>query len=172
MSNREKNIEIERRFLVSDPSIVKGASRELIVQGYFFAKNGYAARIRRLHHVEENGTVREGRATLTVKGPRFGASRVEYEMEIDTKFAEGMLKEIDHKISKSRYQVIADGETWDVDVFHGDNEGLIIAECEMEVARNLRIPAWSSEEITDRREYDNDNLAIRPYKTWAQDVET
>jgi adenylate cyclase len=171
MSGTEKNIEIERRFLVSDPSILSGASQELIVQGYFFAKNGYAARIRRLHHVEEDGTVNEGRATLTVKGPRFGASRVEYEMEIDPKFAENMLKEIDHKITKSRYQVIVDGETWDVDVFHGDNEGLIIAECEMEEARNLRTPVWSCGEITDRREYDNDNLAIRPFRTWTRGVD-
>src|SRR5215510_8455677 len=126
----EMGIEIERRFLVSDPDIVKGASQEVIVQGYFFAKNGYAARIRRLHRVDEDGKISEGQATMTVKGPRLGASRAEFEMEIDPKFAEGMLREIDLKVIKDRYQVIADGETWDVDVFRGDNEGLIIAECE------------------------------------------
>jgi len=92
MADIERNVEIERRFLVSDPSILKGASREIIVQGYFFAKNGYAARIRRLHHVEEDGTVYESRATLTLKGPRYGVSRDEYEMGIDPKFAESMLK--------------------------------------------------------------------------------
>ncbi|MGH3719242.1 MAG: CYTH domain-containing protein [Pseudonocardiaceae bacterium] len=163
-------IEIERRFLVSDSSIVQGASRELIVQGYFFAKNGYAARIRRLHHVAGDGSTRESRATLTVKGPRRGAARAEFEMEIDQKFAENMLKEIDHKISKSRYQVIADGETWDVDVFHGDNDGLIVAECEMERSHSIRTPTWCSQEITDRREFDNENLAMRPYGTWKEAI--
>lgn len=159
-------LEIERRFLVSHPDIVNGASQEVIVQGYFFAKNGYAARVRRLHHVDDDGSIREGAATLTVKGPRRGAARAEFEMEIDHKFAEEMLKEIDHKVSKNRYQVISDGETWDVDVFHGDNEGLIIAECEMEHNRALRTPPWCSEEITDRREYDNENLAMRPFGLW------
>lgn len=163
-------IEIERRFLVSDPNIVRDASREIIVQGYFFAKNGYAARIRRLYHVDDDGPTRESRATLTVKGPRRGAARAEFEMEVDPKFAEGMLKEIDHTITKSRYQIIADGETWDVDVFHGDNEGLIVAECEMEKIHSIRTPTWCSEEITDRREFDNENLAIRPYGTWKEVV--
>jgi adenylate cyclase len=159
-------IEIERRFLVNDSGIVQGASREIIIQGYFFAKNGYAARIRRLHHVDQDGSIRESGATLTVKGPRRGAARAEFEMEIDPRFAEDMLKEIDDKIIKSRYQIIADGETWDVDVFHGDNEGLIIAECEMERSYPIRTPTWCSQEITDRREFDNENLAIRPYGTW------
>lgn len=163
-------IEIERRFLVKDPSIVQGASREIIVQGYFFAKNGYAARIRRLHHVDNDGRTHESRATLTVKGPRRGAARAEFELEVDPKFAEGMLKEIDHKITKSRYQIIADGETWDVDVFHGDNEGLIIAECEMERSHSIRTPTWCSQEVTDRREYDNENLAMRPYGTWQETI--
>ena len=161
-------IEIERRFLVSDLSIVEGASREIIVQGYFFAKNGYAARIRRLHHVNDDGSTHESRATLTVKGPRRGAARAEFEMDIDPKFAEEMLKEIDHKITKSRYQVIAERETWDVDVFHGDNEGLIIAECEMEQSRIVRTPTWCSQEITDCREFDNENLAVRPFGTWKE----
>jgi adenylate cyclase len=160
-------LEIERRFLVSDPDVIKGASHELIVQGYFFAKNGYAARVRRLHQIEENGRTSESHATMTLKGPRIGATRAEYEMEIDTKFAESMLREIDAKITKSRYQVISDGETWDVDVFHSDNAGLIIAECEMERDRVLRPPIWCSEEITYRREYDNENLAARPFGLWS-----
>lgn len=161
-------IEIERRFLVSDPTIVHGASREIIVQGYFFVKNGYAARVRRLYHVNDDGSTRESRATITVKGPRRGATRAEFEMEVDSKFAEGMLKEIDYKITKSRYQVITDGETWDIDVFHGDNEGLIIAECEMERSYLIRTPNWCSQEITDRREFDNESLAVRPYSSWQE----
>jgi CYTH domain-containing protein len=164
-------IEIERRFLVRDPSIVQGASREIIVQGYFFAKNGYAARIRRLHHVNDDGSTHESRATLTVKGPRRDAARAEFEMEVDPKFAEGMLKEVDQKVTKSRYQVIADGETWDVDVFHGDNDGLIVAECEMERSYSIRTPTWCSREITDCREYDNENLAMRPYSTWTETLD-
>lgn len=163
---RRENVEIERRFLVSDTSILEGASRELIVQGYFFAKNGFAARIRRLHVVEAEDVIRESRATLTVKGPRRGATRAEYEMEIDPKFAENMLREIDHKITKTRYQVIADGETWDVDQFHFENEGLVIAECEMERDRRMTTPTWCSKEITDLREFDNENLAMQPYSTW------
>jgi CYTH domain-containing protein len=169
------SVEIERRFLVSDPRIVEGASREIIIQGYFFVKNGYAARIRRIHqvgdeHVEGHrlgpGHAGQGRATLAVKGPRLGVSRDEFEMEIDPGFAEAMLREIEYKISKSRYHIVAEGETWDVDVFHGDNEGLVIAECEMEKSYVIKTPRWCTEEITDKREYDNENLAVRPYKTW------
>ena len=159
-------LEIERRFLVRDASVVEGASREIIVQGYFFAKNGYAARIRRSHYRANGGPPEEVQATLTVKGPRRGASRAEFEMEVDPSFAEAMLKEIEHKVSKSRYHIIAEGETWDVDVFHGDNEGLIIAECEMEKEHPIRVPTWCVEEVTDSREYDNENLAMRPFSTW------
>jgi CYTH domain-containing protein len=159
-------LEIERRFLVRDSSVLEGASREIIVQGYFFVKNGYAARVRRLHHVESDGSHRESQATLTVKGPRRGAERAEFEMEIDGEFAMSMLKIIEHKISKSRYHIVAVGELWDVDVYHGDNEGLIIAECEMEEHHRITVPTWCAEEITENPDYNNENLARRPYRTW------
>jgi CYTH domain-containing protein len=152
--------------LVSDPSIIDGASHEVIVQGYFFAQNGYAARVRRLHHVNGQRAGHESRATVTIKGPRVQSIRAEYEIDVDPRFAEAMLREIPHKVSKSRYQVIEAGETWDIDVFHGDNEGLIIAECEMEKPRKLTTPAWCSQEVTDRHEYDNENLAMHPYGLW------
>lgn len=161
-------MEIERRFLVSDPGVVDGASYEVIVQGYFFAKNGYAARIRRLHHVDPDGGARESRATLTVKGPRRRAIRAEYEIDIDPRFAENMLQEIENKVIKNRYQVIEGGQLWDVDVFHGDNEGLIIAEYEMEHPRKIPVPPWCSEEITERAEFDNENLASHPYREWGR----
>ena len=165
-------IEIERRFLVRDPDIVRGASREIIVQGYPWAKDGYAIRLRVTTQIDDEAAGRPPgppvvRATMALKGPRIGAARVEHEFEIDdVDSAQAALLLMERKVSKSRYHVIAEGETWDVDVFHGDNEGLIIAEIEMERSRVVRTPAWCVEEITDLRKYDNENLAASPYRAW------
>jgi len=169
-------VEVERRFLVRDPDIVEGASREIIVQGYAWAKDGYAIRLRMTTQVDDvslpgehqSPAEQKRKATMAFKGPRYGASRIEYEWEIDDLDAvQEALQRIDHKVSKSRYHVIAEGETWDVDVFHGDNEGLVIAEIEMEKSHAVRMPPWCSEEVTDLRQYDNENLAMRPYRTWS-----
>jgi len=161
-------IEIERRFLVKDKSIIDGASHELIVQGYFWSKAGYAARVRRRHHFDERGNHFEAVATMALKGPRRGAMRAEFETELDPKFAEDVLQEIDHKVTKSRYHVIDGDLIWDIDVFHGDNEGLIIAECEMEHAHEISPPEWCGDEVTDDRRYDNENLAERPFRLWGK----
>jgi len=167
-------LEIERRFLVKDPTVVDGASREIIVQGYAWAREGYAIRLRLTTQVDDTApgghpppAERNAKATLAFKGPRIGAARVEYEWEIDDlESVQEALRRIEHKVSKSRYHVISEGETWDVDVFHGDNEGLIIAEIEMERSYAVRMPAWCAEEVTDLRKYDNENLATTPYRTW------
>lgn len=161
-------LEIERRFLVSDTSIIEGASYELIVQGYFWNKNGYAARVRRRHHFDQDGRPFEAVATMALKGPRHGAARAEFESEIDPKFAEDALREIEYKVIKNRYHVIDEDLIWDVDAFLGDNSGLVIAECEMERVYSITPPNWCGLEVTDDRRYDNENLATKPFNLWGK----
>ena len=73
------------------------------------------------------------------------------------------------KIVKTRYSFLLDDLPWDVDLFHWENEGLIIAELEMddpaELARITK-PTWAVREVTYEAQYSNDSLAFRPYKSW------
>jgi len=160
--------EHERRFLVADRAIVAGHTGNVIVQAYLFAVDGFALRVRRIHVVPERGSDRvdEGSAVLTAKGPRHADSREEYEWELPVPFATELIRRATHKVSKTRYQIVDGDRLWDVDEFHGDNEGLMIAECEGHNLAALRPPMWCGHEVTSDHSYDNENLAQQPFKTW------
>lgn len=166
MAAGDVNYEVERRFLVDDPSVVHGHQGNLIVQAYLFAVDGYVIRVRRTHWPDEGGGHHEGPAIVAAKGPRVAGRRQEYEMEVPTAFAAELIKRASAKVSKTRYHLIANEATWDVDVFHGDNDGLIIAECETPGAASVRPPRWCGTEITDDTRYDNESLAANPYRAW------
>lgn len=156
------NYERERRFLVSDPSIVHPWSWVLITQAYLWVKDGYSVRVRLIEEADDNGSLRPIDSTYAVKGPRIGDERFEAESHLpDFDVARAIIARADHIVVKRRYQVI-DREAWDVDVFLGANEGLVIAELEGAEVRGVRRPEWCSVEITTRDEYNNENLAITP----------
>ncbi|GIG85301.1 CYTH domain-containing protein [Plantactinospora endophytica] len=160
--------EYERRFLVPDAAALLGEERgNLMVQAYLFSRNGYAVRVRRTHYPDQAGGHREGPAFVAAKGPRRHGAREEYEMEVPPSFATELIKRAEHTVSKTRYQVVDGGETWDVDVFHGDNHGLAIAECESRSVRRIEVPAWCGAEVTDDPRYNNENLAETPFTRWA-----
>lgn len=111
------------------------------------------------------------RAWLTIKGPSGanGWSRYEFEQAIPTADAEELLGLCEPGIiEKERFYIPAAQHTWEVDVFHGDNEGLIVAEIELaSEAEAFEHPAWLGREVTGDKRYYNAMLSTRPYKQWT-----
>lgn len=154
--------ERERRFLVSDPAIVTRWPWVLITQAYLWSKDGFSVRVRLIEEQRSDGALYPVDATYAVKGPRIGDERFEAESHLpDFDVARAIISRAPHVVVKRRYQVV-DKEMWDVDVFLGLNEGLIIAELEGAEVRGVRKPDWCSDEITTRDEYNNENLAVKP----------
>ena len=151
--------EIERKFLVKDDSYKRQGKAEYIHQGFLSTDKERVVRVR----------IRGGKAWLTVKGISVGAKRAEYEYEIPREDAEYMLEHLCLKptIEKHRYLVKHGGFTWEVDEFHGANEGLVVAEIELPAeGTTFDIPAWAGEEVTGNARYFNSNLVKRPFKEW------
>ena len=115
---------------------------------------------------------REGdQAKLTIKGANQGISRVEYEYAIPTDDADAMLRALCEQptIAKTRYVVEHAGKRWEVDVFAGDNAGLVIAELELASEDEaFDKPAWIAGEVSDDPRYYNANLVKHPYKDWIR----
>ncbi len=153
--------EIERKFLV-DMSLLSGMGQGAsIVQGYLCSAKERTVRVR----------VSGEEARLTVKGAATGISRSEYEYAIPAADAREMLEALCEKplIAKTRHLVVHAGRTWEVDVFHGDNEGLVVAEIELEDAAALvELPPWAKQEVSDDHRYSNSSLAKRPWPAWGR----
>lgn len=114
----------------------------------------------------------ENRAWLTVKGRTLGATRVEFEYEIPLDDANEILDRLAKRplIEKTRYRVDVSGLTWEVDVFEGDNEGLVVAEVELRSEDEEVVkPAWCGEEVTGDPRYYNASLVAHPFKTWRHE---
>jgi len=151
-------IEIERRFLVRDASWRTGAPGEAIRQGYLSAGRGSTVRVRRIG----------AQAFLTVKGPREGNARAEFEYEIPAAEADAMLATLcPHPlIEKTRYAVEHAGLPWHVDVFAGAHEGLVVAECELSRPDQIvNLPGWVGAEITGKPKYRSSRLS-----RWGRNV--
>ena len=106
---------------------------------------------------------------LTVKGINVGATRVEYEYEIPASDANEMLDDLCEQpiIEKHRYKIDDNGLVWEVDEFGGVNQGLIVAEVELDSeAQSFEKPDWIGEEIADDPRYFNSNLIAHPYTQW------
>lgn len=149
--------EIERKFLVTRDGWRKNAEPGLpCEQGYIATgDSGVTVRVRQLGE----------QAFLTLKGPITGISRSELEYEIPCDEAEFMLKNYcgDHVISKIRYLVDWNGSHWEVDEFFGKNNGLILAEIELESEDQLfEKPEWVGQEVSQDPRYFNVALARTP----------
>ena len=154
--------EIERKFLVSGDFSSEVFESTDIKQGYLCGSAGVSVRIR----------VRGDKGYLTIKGRRNtnGISRFEWEKEITCEEAKALLARAEGGlIEKTRHLVRnTDGRhTWEVDVFHGSNEGLVVAEIELSSEDDtFDRPAWLGEEVSDDSRYFNSHLLKHPYKTW------
>jgi len=105
---------------------------------------------------------------MTIKGKTVGASRLEYEYEIPIADANELINQFcSNLIEKKRHVVIHDGNTWEVDMFKGLNEGLIVAEIELTSEdQTYSKPNWVDKNVTHDPRYANSNLAINPFTTW------
>ena len=154
------HIETERKFLVRDDSYKLLAVKAYrIKQGYIAHDGGNTVRVR----------IRDGRGFLTIKGPSLdGISRYEWECEIPPQEAEELffLCRVG-AIDKTRFLVPASGKYFEVDEFYGDNEGLVMAELELDSPDEpFERPAWLGEEVTGDRRYYNSHLLKHPFKAW------
>ena len=107
---------------------------------------------------------------MTLKGPTVDRVRAEYEYAVPPADAREMLELFCLKpvIEKTRYEVLFSGKTWEIDVFHGANQGLVIAEIELEsVDESIELPGWLGDEVTGCPEYSNFTLASHPWKDRA-----
>jgi CYTH domain-containing protein len=152
-------IEIERKFLLKDDSWRSSAKGTKYRQGYL---NSARERIVRVRTIDDKGF-------LTVKGMTKGAARIEYEYEIPTFEATAMLDDLCEKplIEKNRYKIEYKGFIWEVDEFFGANQGLIVAEVELESEdQDYEKPIWIGEEVTGDPKYFNSNLIQHPFTNW------
>ncbi|NMG61144.1 CYTH domain-containing protein, partial [Geitlerinema sp. P-1104] len=111
------------------------------------------------------------RAWLTLKGATVGVSRLEYEYSIPLGEAQEMLDNLCETpiIEKRRYQVMYEGLTWEIDEFFGENQGLIVAEVELETEEQaFTPPPWLGVEVSEDPRYYNANLVKFPYSQWEE----
>ncbi|HAA24558.1 MAG TPA: adenylate cyclase [Ruminiclostridium sp.] len=150
--------EIERRFLVKNMSFKEKSTGVLYRQGYLSTDPKTAIRVRTIGN----------RAFLSIKSVYDGISRLEYEYEIPYEDANEILHLCKKPIiRKYRYTIDYKGYTWEIDEFLDDNEGLVIAEIELQnEEEQFPKPGFIGEEITHDYRYLNVNLVNRPYKTW------
>lgn len=158
-------MEIERKFLVNKRIWIPKDEGTLIRQGYISTVKERIVRIR----------VAANHATLTVKGRTVGYTRLEYEYPIPHSDAEDMLKYVCEQplIEKTRHHEIYDGMAWEIDVFHGPNDGLIIAEIELSRSDDLiSKPDWAEREVSLDSRYFNNSLVLTPYNKWRSNSES
>lgn len=158
--------EIERKFLVTGDFRKETLRSERFVQGYICSQPGKTVRIR----------IAGEKGFLTIKGPsdEKGLSRFEFEREISSGEAEELFKLCEPGvIEKVRHWVKEGDHTWEVDIFHGTNEGLIVAEIELQSEdESFELPAWAGKEVTGDGKYYNSMLAKHPFSLWKETKNT
>jgi CYTH domain-containing protein len=152
--------EIERKFLVSGEFQTDAAAAIEIVQGYLSRAPERTVRVR----------IKGDSGYLTIKGKTSdsGMTRLEWEKEISAEEARELLLLCEpFLVFKTRYLVPFAGHTFEVDVFHDNNEGLVLAEIEFgSTDENFEKPLWLGEEVTGDMRYYNSYLSVKPYKLW------
>lgn len=153
-------IEIERKFLVQGPFKKEAFKESRIKQGYISSTTGRTVRIR----------TKGDKAYMTIKGAsdHSGISRFEWEKEITMKDAEELFQLCEPgMIDKIRYEIKVGKHIYEVDEFFGENEGLTVAEIELNsVEEEYEKPVWLGQEVTGDRRYYNSHLSRKPFKTW------
>lgn len=152
--------EIERKFLIrGDAWRLSAGPGTRLRQGYLSTVPERTVRAR----------TSGNQGWLTVKGLSVGAARLEFEYEIPVKDAEAMLDGLCERplLEKTRYRIEHEGLTWELDEFHGENEGLFVAEVELlREDQPVGLPEWAGVEVTGDPRYYNANLGVSPYRSW------
>lgn len=151
-------MEIERKFLVTGEYKHLASKSYRIAQGYLSSVAERTVRIR----------IKGDKGYITIKGKsnESGLSRYEWEKEISVDEAQELLALCESGIiDKTRYEVIYDNRTFEIDEFYGENEGLTLAELELESeTASFSKPEWLGEEVTGDKRYYNSNLSQHPFK--------
>jgi CYTH domain-containing protein len=151
--------EIERKFLLKNDTWRALAQGMPYRQGYLNSAKERTVRVRTIGDT----------AFLTIKGVNVGATRAEYEYPIPLTDCNAMLDTLAEKplIEKKRYKIQHGGLTWEIDEFFGDNQGLIVAEVELQREdQAFDKPDWIGDEVTTDPRYFNSNLVKHPYTQW------
>lgn len=152
-------IEIERKFLLGNDSWRVAAAGILFRQGYLCTEPERTVRVR----------LEGAHGKLTIKGKSQGISRSEYEYPISQTDAVELLDSLCQRplIEKTRYRVEFAGELWEIDEFHGENTGLLVAEIELKSEEQEFVrPGWLGVEVSGDPRYYNANLLKNPFKNW------
>ena len=153
------SVEIERKFLVRDDRWKALGRGVLLRQGYLSAHPERVVRVR----------IEGESAMLTIKGRPVGIVRGEWEYPIPMDDARAFLDGLCERplIEKTRYRIPHAGFVWEVDEFHGENDGLVVAEIELAVEdQAFDRPDWIGAEVTGDPRYHNSNLAKHPFSQW------
>lgn len=151
--------EIERKFVVDRAVWVSQDAGIHFKQGYLNSQKERVVRVR----IE--GSV----AKLTIKGVTTGVTRSEFEYGIPVEDAAILLDQLCEQplIDKHRHKEVHSGKTWEIDVFHGPNEGLVVAEIELgSEDEKFELPAWVIDEVSSDPRYYNSNLLKNPFCNW------
>ncbi len=152
-------LEIERKFLIDKNVLGPLKNGYQIKQGYIKTVDFTTVRVR----------IRDKEAFLTLKSKNKGTTRLEFEYPIPLQDANEMLENLCQSalVEKTRYLVEHEGHTWEVDIFEGANQGLIIAEIELKSEdESFVLPKWVKEEVSHDARYYNSNLIEHPYSKW------
>jgi len=152
-------LEIERKFIVDTNRLSLSGSGKRYRQGYLPAAGKTSVRVR----------ICDDAAWLTLKGETVGATRLEFEYSIPVEDAAHILESLctGSIIDKTRHLLDHAGHTWEIDIFAGDNAGLVIAEVELQSEDEaVELPDWAVEEVTRDSRYYNANLVKNPYSNW------
>ncbi len=153
-------IEIERKFLLVNDNWRKDADDGVhMLQGYMSSNEKSSVRIR----------IHGDLANINIKSKTLGIERSEFEYPIPLEDAQAMLEQLCDKpfIDKTRYHVAHEGHEWEIDVFSGANEGLIVAEIELPSSdEKFSLPDWAGKEVSNETRYYNICLTENPYKNW------
>ncbi|MES2375145.1 MAG: CYTH domain-containing protein [Bacteroidota bacterium] len=153
-------IEIERKFLVDHKQwqqLPKPAGTKM-QQGYMVNENDRTIRLR----------ITDKQAYLTFKSGTAGISRNEYEYEIPVNEAAQLFAQfVKTGLEKTRYCITYETKLWEVDVFEGDNQGLVVAEIELDSDdEQFEHPPWVTVEVSGEEKYYNSSLSTHPFKNW------
>ncbi|HVM81466.1 MAG TPA: CYTH domain-containing protein [Stellaceae bacterium] len=152
-------LEIERKYLVDTLLWRPHGAGVLYRQGYLSSVKERVVRVR----------IAGDRGSLTIKGTTTGLTRLEFEYAIPLEDASVLLDRLCERplIEKTRYRESFAGRSWEIDVFHGDNDGLVVAEIELAKATDaIVLPPWAGAEVSNDPRYFNSNLIAHPYKHW------
>jgi adenylate cyclase len=153
--------EIERKFLVNTAVWVPRDPGTHFKQGYLNSQKERVVRVR----------IEGAFAKLTIKGLTTGVTRTEFEYAIPVDDADVMLTHLCEQplIDKHRHVELHGGLKWDIDVFHGENDGLVVAEVELPSEHTaIEMPTWAGGDVSNDPRYFNSNLLKQPYRTWRR----